>query len=121
MAMNGLDNGDGDATRSGTGGIGRAAKRAHRRGRQGQFVLKLNLSHQRSESLAVGFELSWSRLDLTFAKLARQAWEGECQMSTEDVRRSVALERQATEIYLERTQPEQALALARRLRSPIWS
>jgi hypothetical protein len=42
-------------------------------------------------------------------------------MSAEDVRRSVALERQATEIYLEQTQPEQALALARRLRSPIWS
>ena len=37
-----------------------------------------------------------------------------------DTRRSFALERKAVEIYLEQGQPEQALALARRLRSP-WA
>ena len=61
-------------------------------------------------------EVARGRLDRAAAR-----YEEAARLSAKlDIRRSFALERKAVEIYLEQGQPEQALALARRLRSP-WA
>jgi len=71
-----------------------------------------------TQALATGVlgdvEVARGRLD----RAAAHYEEAARLSATFDTRRSVALERKATEIYFEQGQPEQALALARRLRSP---
>jgi eukaryotic-like serine/threonine-protein kinase len=77
-------------------------------------------SDQSVQALATGalgdIEVARGRLDRAAAR-----YEEAARLSAKlDTRRSFALERKAMEIYLEQGQPEQALALARRLRSP-WA
>jgi eukaryotic-like serine/threonine-protein kinase len=80
----------------------------------------LEQSDQSVRALATGalgdIEVARGRLDKAAVR-----YEEAARLSAKlDTRRSFALERKAVEIYLEQGQPEQALALARRLRSP-WA
>jgi tetratricopeptide (TPR) repeat protein len=80
----------------------------------------LERGNQEAQELATGvlgdIEVARGRLDRAAAR-----YEEAARLSAKfDVRRSSALERKAVEIYFEQGQPQQALALARRLRSP-WA
>jgi tetratricopeptide (TPR) repeat protein/predicted Ser/Thr protein kinase len=80
----------------------------------------LERGNQDERALAVGvlgdIEVARGRLDKAAARYEEAAHLSEKL----DVRRSAALEWKAVQIYLEQRQPEQALALARRLHSP-WA
>jgi len=80
----------------------------------------LERGNQDQQALATGvlgdIEVARGRLDRAAAR-----YEEAARLSAKlDTRRCFATERKAMEIYLEQEQPEQALALARRLRSP-WA
>src|SRR5262250_1103482 len=81
---------------------------------------KVERGNQDAQALATGvlgdIEVARGRLDRAAAR-----YEEAARLSAKlDVLRSAALEWKATEIYFEQAQPEQALALARRLRPP-WA
>jgi len=81
---------------------------------------RLERGNQDERALAVGvlgdIEVARGQLDRAAAR-----YEEAVHLSEKlDVRRSAALEWKAIQIYLEQRQPEQALALARRLHSP-WA
>jgi tetratricopeptide (TPR) repeat protein len=76
--------------------------------------------NQDAQALAIGvlgdIEIARGRLDRAAAP-----YEEAARLSAKlDILRSLSLERKAVEIYFEQGQPERALALARRLRSP-WA
>ncbi len=80
----------------------------------------LERGDQDAQALATGvlgdIEVARGRLDRAAAR-----YEEAARLSAKlDIRRSLALEQKAVEIYFEQGQPEQALALAHRLRSP-WA
>ncbi|HEV2728839.1 MAG TPA: tetratricopeptide repeat protein [Terriglobales bacterium] len=80
----------------------------------------LERANEDERALATGvlgdIEVARGRLDRATAR-----YEEAARLSAKlDTHRSLFLERKATEIYFQQGQPEQALALARRLRSP-WA